>query len=255
MHEKAHLLLDNPLLKGVHCKKHIEGAKASALNLGVDAAALPHTKHRWMGPRPLADVMVEDGNKSFEVSEPLPLYHLDTSLGGILYMQAEVDTLSGTVEFMYIAWLGNIALLSRTPCDEVRWKAATDRAAALLDQRLARIHLSDERLHHRRAQDSFLAIRCGLSHGGGQIEPRELCNNVSNTQLTDELLADLSFQRLASFANFLFPIWDPILFAFYKAQMALLAAWNPRPLMELHWQRLCCLHIQFWSPHYLRKPP
>ncbi|KAJ7826485.1 hypothetical protein B0H14DRAFT_2368147, partial [Mycena olivaceomarginata] len=79
---------------------------------------------------------------------------------------------------------------------------------------------------HRRAQDSFPAIGRGLSHGGGQIEPGELCNNVSNTQLTDELLADPSFQRLAGFANFLFAMWAPMLFAFYQAQMALLAAWN-----------------------------
>ncbi|KAJ7744225.1 hypothetical protein B0H14DRAFT_2406856, partial [Mycena olivaceomarginata] len=120
-----------------------------------------------------------------------------------------------------------IALLGGTPRDEARWKVTTERAAVLLDERLARIRLSDERLHHCRAQDSFPAIGRGLSHGGGQIEPGELLNNVSNTQLTDELLANPSFQRLAGFANFLFAMWAPILFAFYQAQMALLAAWNP----------------------------
>ncbi|KAJ7309166.1 hypothetical protein DFH08DRAFT_719429, partial [Mycena albidolilacea] len=124
-----------------------------------------------------------------------------------------------------------IALLGGTPRDQAGWKAATDGAAALLEERVARIRLSDERLHHRRAQDSFPAIARGLLHGGGQIEPGELCNNVSNTQLTDELLADPCFQRLAGFANLLFATWAPILFAFYQAQMALLAGWN----LALRW--------------------
>ncbi|KAJ7306957.1 hypothetical protein DFH08DRAFT_918537 [Mycena albidolilacea] len=34
------------------------------------------------------------------------------------------------------------------------------------------------------------------------------------------------FQRIVGFANCLFRIFAPILFAFYQAQMALLAAWN-----------------------------
>ncbi|KAJ7742390.1 hypothetical protein B0H14DRAFT_3515115 [Mycena olivaceomarginata] len=240
--EKARELSDNPLLKAVH-RKRIDGAKASALNLGVDAGTLPHTKCAWMGPRPSAGENVEDQGESAEDHEPQPPHHLDTGLGGISYTQAEVDALSGTVGFMYIAWLGKltipildshrrvIALLGGTPRNQAGWKAATDGAAALLEERVARIRLSDERLHHCRAQDSFPAIARGLSHGGGQIEPGELCNNVSNTQLTDELLANPCFQRLAGFANLLFTTWAPILFAFYQAQMALLAGWN----LALRW--------------------
>jgi hypothetical protein len=103
--EKARELSDNPLLKAIHCK-HIDGAKASTLNLGVDAGALPHTKCTWMGPRPLAGENVEDQGESAEDHEPQPPHHLDTGLGGISYTQAEVDALSSTVGFMYIAWLG-----------------------------------------------------------------------------------------------------------------------------------------------------
>ncbi|KAJ7789145.1 hypothetical protein B0H14DRAFT_3503324 [Mycena olivaceomarginata] len=215
--EKARDLSENPLLKSVH-RKRIDGAKASALNLDLDATTLPHTKRGWMGPRPSGDEMAEDEDEGFEASEPPPLHHLDTGLGGAWLGKLTIPILDSHRRI--------IALLGGTPRDEARWKATTDRAAALLDQRLDRIRLSDERLHHRRAQDSFPAIGRGLSHGGGQIEPRELCNNVSNTQLTDELLADPSFQRLAGFANFLFAMWAPMLFAFYQAQMALLAAWN-----------------------------
>jgi hypothetical protein len=85
----------------------------------------------------------------------------------------------------------------------------------------------------------------GWSHGGGQTEPGELCNNVANTQATDELLAHPYFRRLTLFANsesrdffflcrtrtnayiVLFAMWAPMLFAFYTTQMALLAAWKP----------------------------
>ncbi|KAJ7874660.1 hypothetical protein B0H14DRAFT_3437475 [Mycena olivaceomarginata] len=176
-----------------------------------------------MGPRPSAGESIEDIGDTLDDSEPQPLHHLDNGLGGVSYTQTEVDALSGTIGFMYIAWLGKltipildlhrriIVLLGGTPRDEVAWKAATDGAAALLDERLACIRLSEERLHHRRAQESFPAIGHGLSHGGGQIEPGELQNNVSNTQLTDELLADPCFQRIAGFANLLFVTWAPIL--------------------------------------------
>ncbi|KAJ7799717.1 hypothetical protein B0H14DRAFT_3092781 [Mycena olivaceomarginata] len=62
---------------------------------------------------------------------------------------------------------------------------------------------------NRRAQDSFPAIGRGLSHGGGQIQPGELRNNISNTELTDELLADPSFQRLAALPIFSSPCGPP----------------------------------------------
>ncbi|KAJ7826213.1 hypothetical protein B0H14DRAFT_3467841 [Mycena olivaceomarginata] len=233
--EKARELSDNPLLKAVH-RKRINGAKASALNLGVDAGTLPHTKRAWMGPRPSVGENVEDQGESAEDHEPQPPHHLDTGLGGI-----------STVGFMYIAWLGKltipildshhrvIALLGGTPRDQAGWKAATDGAAALLEERVARIRLSDERLHHRHAQDSFPAIARGLSHGGGQIEPGELCNNVSNTHRRAACRPVLPTPRRLcqplTCLLVLFATWAPILFAFYQAQMALLASWN----LALRW--------------------
>ncbi|KAJ7838113.1 hypothetical protein B0H14DRAFT_3459724 [Mycena olivaceomarginata] len=140
--EKLWQLSDNPLLKAVHCKC-IDGAKASILNLDVDAGTLLHTKHAWMGPHPPAGKHVEDGGESTEDNEPQPLHHLDTGLGGISYMQAEVDTFSGTIGFMYIAWFGKltipildshcrvIALLGGTPRNEARWKVTNELLANL----------------------------------------------------------------------------------------------------------------------------
>ncbi|KAJ7159899.1 hypothetical protein C8R43DRAFT_881705, partial [Mycena crocata] len=120
-----------------------------------------------------------------------------------------------------------VALLGGTPRDSVGWQTVTDGAAKLLEERRSRIRLTDEQLQHRRAEESFPALARGWSHGGGQTEPGELCNNVANTQLTDELLAHDYFKRIAQFTTILFTMWAPLLFAFYQLHMALLSAWKP----------------------------
>ncbi|KAJ7074924.1 hypothetical protein B0H15DRAFT_956970 [Mycena belliarum] len=221
----------DPKIKAVHRKRLAEG-KAAALLLPIDIATFSHSKPAWIGAR---DASPAD-------TTPPAAPEGDTGLGGVIYTQDEVDALVGMPGFRYIPWLGRLAIplldserriigvLGGTPRDFAGWKVVTDGAAALLEERLPRIRLSEERLHHRRApaDEPFPAIARGLSHGGGQVEPGELCNNVANTELTDELLAHPNFCRLASFANSLFAMWAPLLFAFYKAQMALFAAWNPR---------------------------
>ncbi|KAJ7170395.1 hypothetical protein C8R43DRAFT_876069 [Mycena crocata] len=120
-----------------------------------------------------------------------------------------------------------IAVLGGMPWDVVGWQTVVDGATKLMEERLSRIRLTEEQLHHRRAEESFPAIARGWSHGGGQTEPGELCNNIANTKLTDELLRHDYFKRLAQFATILFAMWAPLLFTFYQAQMALLAAWKP----------------------------
>ncbi|KAJ7803508.1 hypothetical protein B0H14DRAFT_2275151, partial [Mycena olivaceomarginata] len=121
-----------------------------------------------------------------------------------------------------------ITVFGGCPRDAAGWKKVTDAAARLLRERLDRIRLPQDRLHHRRAQESFPALARGLSHGGGQTarpSPRT-SNNVANTKLTDELLASEPFLRIAHFTNILFAMWAPLLFAFYTAQMGLLAGWK-----------------------------
>ncbi|KAJ7131813.1 hypothetical protein C8R43DRAFT_895557, partial [Mycena crocata] len=119
-----------------------------------------------------------------------------------------------------------IAVLGGMPRDAAGWQIVTDGAAKLMEERQSRIRLTDEQLHHRRAEESFPALGRGWSHGGGQTVC-ELCNNVANTKLTDELLAHDYFKRIAQFATILFAMWAPLLFTFYQAQMALLSAWKP----------------------------
>ncbi|KAJ7833655.1 hypothetical protein B0H13DRAFT_2240337 [Mycena leptocephala] len=121
-----------------------------------------------------------------------------------------------------------IAVLGGMPKDVDGWKVATDHATTLLDTRVLKGSFNAEHIHHRRAQEPYLSVSRGISHGGGQTEPGELCNNVANTRMTDELLREECFQRLAGFANCLFATFAPVLFAFYQLQMAMIAEWRPR---------------------------
>ncbi|KAJ7475644.1 hypothetical protein FB451DRAFT_1173673 [Mycena latifolia] len=132
-----------------------------------------------------------------------------------------------------------IAVLGGMPHDVTGWKTVTEGTAALLHERAAWIQLTDEWLHHCHAQDTFPAIRCGWSHGSGQLEPGELCNNATNTWLSDELLQHKHFRHLAHFANSA----DGAPHSMEAVNAA-----------ELHRQHLCCLHLQFWPTSDLRVP-
>ncbi|KAJ7062968.1 hypothetical protein B0H15DRAFT_958763 [Mycena belliarum] len=229
---------DNPRLKRVHRTRIAEGKKA-VLGLDVDTAAFVHSKSAWIGARDTTPAPGDTTPASGSSSVPPAAPQLDAGLGGIEYTQAEVDELVGTPGFRYIPWLGRVTIplldsqrriigvLGGMPRDHEDWQKVTNGAAALLEERIPRIRLSKERLHHRRAEEPFPAVARGISFGGRQTEPGELCNNVANTELTDELLAHEHFVRIAGFANMLFMLWAPLLFAFYQAQMALLAVWKP----------------------------
>ncbi|KAJ6461714.1 hypothetical protein C8R45DRAFT_941106 [Mycena sanguinolenta] len=177
----------------------------------------------------------------FQLPEAMDSPELGSGLGGALYTQEAVDALTGTSGFMYIGWLGQLTIplvdrqrhvcgvLGGAPHDACAWKGVTDGAFALLEERRHRIRLPEDQLHHWHAheQEAFPALACGWSHSGGQTKLGELCQNVANTRLTDELLAHDFFCCIALFANMLFYLWAPLLFAFYSSQMALLSGWKP----------------------------
>ncbi|KAJ6448611.1 hypothetical protein DFH09DRAFT_851739, partial [Mycena vulgaris] len=121
-----------------------------------------------------------------------------------------------------------IAVLGGMPKDIAGWKIVTDTAARLFSQRVWEASFTEEDKHHRRAQEPFPQITRGLSYGSGQTEPGELRNNGPNTRLSDDFLRHPAFQRLAGFANCLFAMFAPILFAFYRSQMGLIASWRPK---------------------------
>ncbi|KAJ7182555.1 hypothetical protein C8R43DRAFT_829154, partial [Mycena crocata] len=124
-----------------------------------------------------------------------------------------------------------IAVLGGTPRDHDEWHRISEGGAQMMEGLSGDLSHSEKQLYHCRAQEPYPSVLRGNSHGGGQVEPGELQNNTANTKVTDELLQHEFFKRLAGWANLLFRLYAPILFAFYQLQMGLLHGWNP----SLHW--------------------
>ncbi|KAJ7839910.1 hypothetical protein B0H13DRAFT_1649971 [Mycena leptocephala] len=204
-------------------------------------------------------------------------------MGGRVYTREEIEALTGARDLVYVNWLGQcvsfalvsylhgllirpslsipivdsrgriIAVLGGMPKDLIGWKVITDRAAALMESGVRAGSFSEDQVHHRRAQEPYPSISRGISHGGGQIEPGELHNNNPNTRVTDELLRQECFRRLAGFANCLFQTFSPLLFAFYQAQMALIAQW--RPTLRWNFARSAFAACTFnFGPHAITVP-
>ncbi|KAJ7613954.1 hypothetical protein FB45DRAFT_1110892, partial [Roridomyces roridus] len=118
-----------------------------------------------------------------------------------------------------------IAVLGGRPNDP-EYDRATKGAHTMMQERLPRLRLTRQRMRHRRARDAFAAVSRGPSYGTGQTEPGELCNNVANTKVTDELLEHEFFKRISGFANSLFAMWAPRLYKYYQMQMEKLRIWK-----------------------------
>ncbi|KAJ7747084.1 hypothetical protein B0H14DRAFT_2636825 [Mycena olivaceomarginata] len=204
--------------------------------MDFNIADLPHSTPSWIGKR-----SAEDGTQAPDIGTLPTSSPRAIGMGSRVYTQEEIGRMSGTEGFTYIDWLREltipildshrrlIALLGGKPKDLLGWKTVTDGAAHLLDSLLPRAHFTAGDSLHRRVhpESPYPSVSRGLSHGGGQSEPGELCNHPANVEITDEMLENEYFRRIVGFANCLFRIFAPILFAFYQAQMALLADWNP----------------------------
>jgi len=55
-----------------------------------------------------------------------------------------------------------------------------------------------KRIHRRGA---FVALRCGVSHGGGQVRPKNLDNTPSDAKILEQLNSHPFFKRVAGFAT------------------------------------------------------
>ncbi|KAF8192035.1 hypothetical protein K438DRAFT_1965309 [Mycena galopus ATCC 62051] len=229
----AQLASQNPSRKAVHLKRVAE-AKPNYLEVIYDANGLPHSVPAWIGSRTAQELEF--------LFDDAPASHGGTAgIGGRQYTQAEVDALTGTLGFKYIGWLGMltiaildsrrrvIALLGGTPKNTEDWAKVTKRVSDLMEERQTRIRLSEDKLHHRRAQetDPYAAVGRGLSHGGGQTEPGELYQNATNTNLTDDLLQDPDIQKMIGFITLLFSLWAPKLYSFYARTRDALQWWRP----------------------------
>ncbi|KAJ7883792.1 hypothetical protein B0H13DRAFT_2537891, partial [Mycena leptocephala] len=170
-----------PGIKVFHLERRDE-ALSAAIQVDVDIDALPHSEPAWIGKRNAQD------DHTFE-----------DGMGGHIYSEKEIRELTGVDGMWYINWLGVLTI------------PITDSLANLMEAKANRLSHSEEELHHRRAKEPYPSVSRGPSYGRGQTEPSELQNNKANTQVTDELLADKSFQHLIRFANVIFRIFAPIL--------------------------------------------
>ncbi|PPR08060.1 hypothetical protein CVT24_010958 [Panaeolus cyanescens] len=98
--------------------------------------------------------------------------------------------------------------------DDPSWKTSNlQEANRLMEYARHRSRVSTKSQKHRRGE--FTALRCGVSHGGGQVRPSNLHNNKSNQKLLDELNRSRPFERMAGFATSAFATWAPDLYAYY----------------------------------------
>ncbi|KAJ7245963.1 hypothetical protein C8J57DRAFT_1523833 [Mycena rebaudengoi] len=254
--------------KNVHAKRR-KTADTNRIQLEMDATDLSHSKPAWIGDRNAESAPSPEPPASSSAPPPAPSPSSSASpphgLGGATYTQEHVDKLSGTKDFRYIDWLGLItiqildshrrliALLGGKPKDLVGWQIVTDGCAKLLEAQMARGKFSEDDLNHRRAQEPYPSISRGISFGGGQTEPGELCNNEENIRLSDELLAHPFFKRLDGWANCLFRIFASVLYMFYQEQMGLITRWNPNLVWNFVGSIFAACTFNF-GPHAITVP-
>ncbi|KAJ7337617.1 hypothetical protein DFH08DRAFT_812940 [Mycena albidolilacea] len=178
----------------------------SYIEVEYNVNGLPHTIPTWIGGR-----NAQDDHSHF--AEPGTLSYPQSGMGGKSYTQEDISQLANTVDFVYICWLGLltipildshrciIALLSGRPRDVECWEKVTQGATLLLQDACSKVKLTDEKLQHCRAQDTYAAVGRGISHSGGQMEPGELQQDVTNTRITDDPMAHLFFQCIVGFKN------------------------------------------------------
>jgi hypothetical protein len=91
-----------------------------------------------------------------------------------------------------------MVVLAGHPEDE-DWPAVPLEGAAALEQARRECNLAEKNRMHRRG--FFSAIRCGVSHGGGQKRPMNLKNTKTLERVLKKLNSLKPFIRFAGFAT------------------------------------------------------
>lgn len=91
-----------------------------------------------------------------------------------------------------------IAVLADAPNDD-SWPSLMATAAELLDNARTSCDIDEKDQDHRRGQ--FATLRCGVSHGGGQTMPGNLCNKPVNAEIAKALNESEPFVRIAKFTT------------------------------------------------------
>lgn len=91
-----------------------------------------------------------------------------------------------------------VAILAGHP-DDPSWPTLQLQAAEALETRRPHCRVPKARRKHRRG--AFVALNCGVSHGGGQTAPANLKNESPNDRILDELNGMETFRRVAGFSS------------------------------------------------------
>lgn len=91
-----------------------------------------------------------------------------------------------------------VAILAGCPNDD-SWPDLSRQAAEMLERARRTCKIPAKAGHHRRGH--FTALRCGVSHGGGQTLPGNLQNDFPNDEVLAQLNQKPPFIRLSGFAT------------------------------------------------------
>lgn len=130
-----------------------------------------------------------------------------------------------------------------------RDKLAHD-AAELLEG--ARLKCDIPKSETKHCRGSFATLRCGVSHGNGQTEPKNLRNRPTEAGVARDLNAEKPFIRLAGFATGTLLRGTAMARIYTDALAAVMAAWSPK-LYAHYVDKLGALHAEY--PHLARNFP
>ncbi|KAF9036136.1 hypothetical protein BJ165DRAFT_1316006, partial [Panaeolus papilionaceus] len=108
-------------------------------------------------------------------------------------------------------------LLAGQPGDESDWQQIAKDAAFRMEKARKQCVFGHD--DHQKPRGPFPTLRCGVSHGGGQVRP---CNiSHADTKRNRKVLNSLNrapcFRRISNFASSVFASWAPKLYQHYAA--------------------------------------
>lgn len=138
-----------------------------------------------------------------------------------------------------------IGVIADTPNDD-SWPALMATAAKLLETAQKQCDLDDKDKNHRRGE--FDTLRCGVSHGGGQTKPGNLCNKPVNAKIAKALNESEPFMRIAKFTTCKHYSLSLPSCRYSYVHVAVMATWAPK-LYHYYVDRLGKLHAKDSNLH------
>ncbi|KAF9546877.1 hypothetical protein CPC08DRAFT_769561 [Agrocybe pediades] len=108
--------------------------------------------------------------------------------------------------------------------NDPQWAELHVEAADALESHRNRCVASKKKPNRR---GKFNALRCGISHGGGQSQPCNHANDSASAAVLEELNSMKVFQRLAGFSSSVMANWVPDLHSYYVEYLGKLYTHNP----------------------------